>query len=95
MSDTQYVTLNNGSFLFSVESKCECLVKWAGNRLQKEGTQGRVLVKAAEAERGPGQTRKGWQLRHTSSPVTQGIVCSALGCDSVDVSKGGTKERPC
>lgn len=61
-----------------------------------------MLVKAAEAERGPDQkgqtvekTRKGWQLRHTSSPVTQDSVCSALGCDNVDILKEGTKERPC
>lgn len=61
-----------------------------------------MLVKAAEAERGPAQrgqtvekTRKGWQLRHTSSPVTQDSVCSALGCDSVDILKEGTKERAC
>lgn len=61
-----------------------------------------VLVKAAEAERGPAQkgqtvekTRKGWPRRHTSSPVTQDSVCSALGCDNVDILKEGTKERPC
>lgn len=96
VSDMQYMTLNNGFFLFSVESKCECLVS-----LQREGTLGRVLLKAAEAERGPGQkgqtvekTRKRWQLCHTSSAVIQDIVCSALGCGNVDILKEGTKERP-